>query len=100
VISYKCIGINTFNVFVVDCETRLIKFWHESNNLWESTVKGFLLSTNDFTILSKDGINLLTLGDRKSRVVMDSDKNPRKIHSLGSMNYLKIAPSNHLLFAC
>ena len=51
--------------------------------MWESTVKGFLLSTNDFTILSKDGVNLLTLGDRKSRVVMDSDKNPRKIHSLG-----------------
>lgn len=31
VICYKCIGINTFNVFVIDLETKLIKYWHESN---------------------------------------------------------------------
>ena len=31
VISYKCIGINTFNVFVIDTQTKLIKYWHESN---------------------------------------------------------------------
>ena len=30
VISYKCIGINTFNVFVIDLKTKLIKYWHES----------------------------------------------------------------------
>jgi|TARA_B110001450_G_scaffold246001_1_gene259654 hypothetical protein len=31
VICYKCIGINTFNVFVIDLNTKLIKYWHESN---------------------------------------------------------------------
>jgi hypothetical protein len=31
VICYKCIGINTFNVFVIDIQTKLIKYWHESN---------------------------------------------------------------------
>lgn len=31
VVCYKCIGINTFNVFVIDLGTRLIKYWHESN---------------------------------------------------------------------
>ena len=31
VVCYKCIGINTFNVFVIDLETRLIRYWHESN---------------------------------------------------------------------
>ena len=31
VICYKCIGINTFNVFVIDIHTKLIKYWHESN---------------------------------------------------------------------
>lgn len=30
VVSYKCIGINTFNVFVFDLETKLIRYWHES----------------------------------------------------------------------
>jgi hypothetical protein len=30
VISYKSIGINTFNVFVIDLQDKLIKYWHES----------------------------------------------------------------------
>lgn len=29
VISYKSVGINTFNVFVIDLQTNLIKYWHE-----------------------------------------------------------------------
>ena len=69
VISYKCIGINTFNVFVIDLNTQLIVYWHESYQLWESPVKGFLLDTNDFLILGKNGINLLALGEKPSRVV-------------------------------
>ena len=28
-ISYKAVGINTFNVFVIDLKTHLIKYWHE-----------------------------------------------------------------------
>lgn len=31
VVCYKSIGINTFNVFVIDLKTKLIKYWHESN---------------------------------------------------------------------
>ena len=30
VVSYKCIGINTFNIFVFDLHSKLIKYWHES----------------------------------------------------------------------
>ena len=52
VVSYKCIGINTFNVFVIDLDTKLVVYWHESYQFWESQVKGFLLDTNDFLILS------------------------------------------------
>lgn len=63
-------------------------------------MKGFLLHTNDFIILSKDGVNLLALGERPSRVVKDDKGADRRIHSLGSCNYLKIEPTNHLLFAC
>lgn len=30
VVSYKCIGINTYNIFVIDLKTKLIQYWHES----------------------------------------------------------------------
>jgi len=30
VVSYKAIGINTYNVFVIDLDLKLIKYWHES----------------------------------------------------------------------
>ena len=30
VISYKSIGINTYNVFVIDLTTSLIKYWNET----------------------------------------------------------------------
>ena len=30
VVSYKCIGINTYNIFVIDLHSKLIKYWHES----------------------------------------------------------------------
>lgn len=100
VISYKSIDINTFNVFVIDLHTNLIKYWHEGYQLWESPVKGFLLPTNDFLILSKDGINVLALGEKEMRVIKDQEGFKRMIHSLGSCNYLKIEPTNHILFAC
>ena len=99
VISYKSIGINTYNVFIIDLVDSYIKYWNESFHLWESPVKGFLLSTNDFMILAKDGMNLLALGYKESRVVKDKEGQKRMIHSLGSCNYLKIEPTNHLLFA-
>ena len=100
VVSFKSIGINTFNVFVIDLQDKLIKYWHEGYQLWESAVKGFLLNTNDFLILSKDGINVLALGEKEGRTIKDKDGQSRFIHSLGSINYIKIEPTNHLLFAC
>ena len=30
-VNYKAIGINTFNVFVIELESKLIRYWHESN---------------------------------------------------------------------
>lgn len=100
VVSFKMIGINTFNVFVIDLDTKLIKYWHESYQLWESKVKGFLLSSNEFMILSKDGINVIMLGEKKPRVLKDKDGQIRLLHSLGEMNYLKIEPTGHVYFSC
>jgi hypothetical protein len=101
VVSYKCIGINTFNVFVFCLKTRLIKFWHESFQLWESPVTGFLLPSHDFLIISQQGINAIALGEKtEARTIEDAEGFKKKIHSLGSCNYLKIEPEQHILFAC
>ena len=48
----KCDGNNC----VIDLDDKLIKYWFEGYQLWESPVNGFLLSSNDFMILSKEGI--------------------------------------------
>ena len=50
--------------------------------------------------LSKDGINLLSLGNSGGRVVKDKDGLERFIHPLGACNYLKIESDNHLKLAC
>jgi hypothetical protein len=63
-------------------------------------IMGFLLDTNDFMILNKDGINIIAIGDVEARDVLDNEGFVRKIHSLGSMEYLKVEKTNHLLFAC
>ena len=100
VLSFKSIGINTYNVVVLDLLTGKPKYWHESFQLWESPVKGFLLTSNYFMILSKSGINLLSIGYKGSRQVLDKDGFPRYIHALGSCNYLKVDPSNVIFFSC
>jgi hypothetical protein len=100
VMSFKSIGINTYNIIVLDLESQKIKYWHESYQLWESQVKGFLLSTNEFMKISKDGIDLLSLGNGTGRVVKDKDGFERYIHPLGACNYIKIEKNNHLKFAC
>ena len=95
------IGINTFNVFCINLDGEyLIRYWYEGYQLWESPIKGFLLTSNDFMMLSKDGINLIALGNKEQKLVRDKDDQKRLMHSLGSCDYLKIEPTNHLLFAC
>ena len=102
IVSYKMTGFNTYNVFVIDLsqESCLLKYWHESYALWESPIRGFLLSNNDFLVISKDGIQLLALGNQEKKVLRDMDGQKRMIHSLGSVDYLKIEKRNHILFAC
>ena len=102
-VSFKTQGINTFNMISMDINSKLIKYWHESYQLWESNVTGFMLETSkDFLIISsKGGINLLNLSDSQSnRLVKDTEGNYRAIHPLGSCNYLRIEQTNHIYFAC
>lgn len=69
IVSYKVVGINTFNIQCINLKTKLIEYWHESNQLWEAPVTGFLLSTNDFMIMNKIGINIVAIGEKPSRII-------------------------------
>jgi len=51
-------------------------------------------------MINRDGINILALGSIEKRDIKDAYGTDKMIHSLESMNYLKVDPSNYLLFAC
>lgn len=100
VLSFKSEGINTYNVFVFNVETRMIRLWHESNNLYEDRIKGILLPTNDYIILNCNGMHLLNIGNSLKKIIIDSQGFRRMVHSLGGCNYLRLEENNHLFFKC
>lgn len=76
VIGYKSVHINTYVVQIVDLsqiEDNKTQFKHESFQLWESSIYGFVLSKNkQFVSLSKQGINVLSLGSVEQTKIVDS----------------------------
>jgi len=58
------------------------------------------LQTKDFITFNKDGINVVGLDSIHRRAIKDSDGTDKIIHSLESMNYLKIDHDNHLNYSC
>lgn len=103
VLSYKTIYINTYNVHVMDItqEGQPTLYKHESFQLWESESKGLLLhNRDDFLKLSKSGAEIIALGSEQKRHIVDDLKNDRFLHSLESVNYLKIDPENFITFEC
>lgn len=51
---------------------------------------------NDFIHLSKEGIQVCSLGDIDKRVLRGNDLNEKVCHSLESINYLKVDPGNFI----
>ena len=102
IVSYKTIYINIYNVFIIDIETGLLEFRHESFCLWESSVMSFLNpNTLDYITLSPEGMSIMALSQKfQSKHVRDLQKQRHLIHSLGSCNYLKLDAQNHILFEC
>ena len=49
-------------------------------------------------IFSKDGIQILMLGNKPPKVIKDKDGDDRLLHSLCEMSYLRVEPSNHIYF--
>lgn len=93
---------NTYDVFVIKKEHDDFKvvYKHTCYQLWESAVKGFLSTqNNDFIILNRDGINFIRLDPKTPRKsISDIGGTNRMVHSLGSMNYLKVEPLNLIGF--
>jgi len=101
VISYCSQYINTYNIFLLNLKTKKLDFWHESYALFETELTGFLLENDDFLTLTKDGMFNISLRDNpRPRKVKDAYGEKKKLHSIGSLNYLKIAPDNHIKLMC
>ena len=103
VISYKTIFINVYTIMVVDQNHKSgqpLMYRHESFQLWESQCQGTLLhGTNDFIAVNRDGINVFSLGAIQKKPIQDIAGDMRIMNSLESMNYLKLDPTNVLVFA-
>jgi hypothetical protein len=72
VCSYKSIYINQYNLDVFDLsgeeDKRATLLRHESAQLWESKVCGIILFKNkDFIKISKNGIDVISLGNTTHR---------------------------------
>lgn len=104
IVSYKTIFINTYNVIVMDIsvnDEQTMIFRHESFQLWESECMGLLLGRNkDYITVNKQGMQVLSLGSTERRAIKDSQGFDRMIHSLESVNFLKLDSNNYVLFEC
>ena len=100
IIGFKQIFVNTYNIFVIDItltDRKPIQFHHEIFQQWESDIYGFILKNNDYIILNKSGINVISLATKATkREITDHNGAPRVLHSLESCAFLKLDPWNHL----
>ena len=105
VIGYKTIYINTYQVTIQDlsASTSLSTFCrHESYHLWETKIFGLMITskTKDFITLSKAGMNVLNLGTRELRRVLDFEGQNKFMHSIVSFDFLKVEQTNLINFKC
>lgn len=59
-----------------------------------------LSDKKDFVALSKAGLNIIALGAIDKRQVVDEKGGDRMVHSLESVNFLKVSKGNFVLFEC
>lgn len=78
----------------------MVTFRHQGYQLWESKVLGFLSNIkNDFIILNKEGIKFITLSDTNlKKTYKKAGQEKIMIHTLSSMNFLKIEDENMISF--
>ena len=91
-ISYKSIYINAYSLFVLDLQTGILIFRHESSCLWESNITSFFVfRSKDYISLSAEGMSVMSLhGSQQKRHLVDDRHRRHLLHSLPSSNYLKL----------
>jgi len=52
----------------------------------------------EFIHLNKEGINVTSLSDIDKRVIIGNEHQQKVLHSLESINYLKVDPGNFIEF--
>ena len=112
IISFKQIYINTYNIISMDFNDTddsltdtlpTLIFRHERFQLWESEIQGFLTKKSlTFVTVNRQGINIVGLDptEKRKEPVKDSEGFERILHTLESMNYLKVEDKNSLYFDC
>ena len=106
IVAYKTIYNNTYTINVIDIsdmkkgsDIQRVIYMHESFHLCESQVAGFLLQkNNDFVSITDSGISIVGLGHIPKRTIMAQNGNALKLHSLESIQYLKIDLNNSINF--
>jgi hypothetical protein len=101
VTSFKTIYENTYTIFIAEknASDYKILFKYIGYQPWESPVKGFLSQNEDFLIFNKEGMNFIRLDEKNFRRALRRGNECKKmVHSLSSMNYLKVEESNLLQF--
>lgn len=89
IVGYKTISINTYNTVVLDLSEgnggRQTLHRYEANHLWESKISGLLIeSCKDYITFSKDGVNIIALGNQDTKNIKDNIGIDKVLHSLDS----------------
>ena len=98
-VSYKSVHINTYNILMVNLDTKMIEYRHESYHLWEANIRSILLQNLDCIIFSQDGMFIVNLGTKSKRIIQDKAGVTWMLHPLLSCTDLLLEDSNHLLFS-
>ena len=69
-VSQKTSKVETYNIIVINLNTKLIIYRYEIPHLWESPIKCLLLSTKEFLKISKDGLSMIKVfADSKKKIL-------------------------------
>ena len=93
VLCYKSMYINTMNIIVLNLSkcNCLMLMRHESFQMWESKLFGFLIDTNtDFMTLSYQGIHIVETCDVDKTVIKDTKGDNRVVEATKGYDFLKL----------
>lgn len=98
-VCYKSIYINTYNILLINLQTKMIVYHYQSKHMWEVEIRSILLENQDLVIFSDSGKKVISLAQSIKKKVRNQEGRVTMLHSLNSCQDLKLEPSNYLLFS-